>query len=190
MKRVGFLVVFTEDHQMEDFRRIQAAQQAAGVDVELVTASEAVRLNPLLSERAILAAAWAREAYACDPAAIVRGYAAAAQDAGAIVRTETLVTGIDPDGQLHTPTGSILADTIVCAAGPWSRTVASLADVDLPVTTYPIELLLTVRPEFHDVIPGAIHVDGTSRVQTITDQDPRDWQLCCAGSPNRPTFPV
>ncbi|WP_405138379.1 carbamoyltransferase [Nocardia sp. NBC_01388] len=28
-----------------------------------------------------------------------------------------------------------------------------------------------VRPEFHDVIPGAIHVDGTSRVQTITDRD-------------------
>ncbi|WP_228819116.1 carbamoyltransferase [Nocardia transvalensis] len=28
-----------------------------------------------------------------------------------------------------------------------------------------------VRPEFHDVIPGATHVDGTSRVQTITDED-------------------
>ncbi|MFP3987766.1 carbamoyltransferase C-terminal domain-containing protein [Streptomyces sp. E11-3] len=28
-----------------------------------------------------------------------------------------------------------------------------------------------VRPEFHDVLPGATHVDGTSRVQTITDQD-------------------
>ncbi|MFE3191855.1 carbamoyltransferase [Nocardia sp. NPDC059240] len=26
-----------------------------------------------------------------------------------------------------------------------------------------------VRPEFRDVIPGATHVDGTSRVQTITD---------------------
>ncbi|GAA3105135.1 carbamoyltransferase family protein [Streptomyces echinatus] len=28
-----------------------------------------------------------------------------------------------------------------------------------------------VRPEFRDVIPGATHVDGTSRVQTITDED-------------------
>ncbi|WP_040812745.1 carbamoyltransferase family protein [Nocardia concava] len=28
-----------------------------------------------------------------------------------------------------------------------------------------------VRPEFRDVIPGATHVDGTSRVQTITDGD-------------------
>ncbi|MGW0247211.1 carbamoyltransferase family protein [Nocardia goodfellowii] len=28
-----------------------------------------------------------------------------------------------------------------------------------------------VRPEFHTVIPGATHVDGTSRVQTITERD-------------------
>ncbi|WP_280356774.1 carbamoyltransferase family protein [Nocardia otitidiscaviarum] len=28
-----------------------------------------------------------------------------------------------------------------------------------------------VRPEFRDLIPGATHVDGTSRVQTITDHD-------------------
>ncbi|MGW7452704.1 carbamoyltransferase family protein [Streptomyces sp. NPDC054787] len=27
-----------------------------------------------------------------------------------------------------------------------------------------------VRPEYHDIIPGATHVDGTSRVQTITDE--------------------
>jgi carbamoyltransferase len=28
-----------------------------------------------------------------------------------------------------------------------------------------------VKPEFRDIIPGATHVDGTSRIQTITDQD-------------------
>ncbi|MGW0311321.1 carbamoyltransferase family protein [Streptomyces flavidovirens] len=28
-----------------------------------------------------------------------------------------------------------------------------------------------VKPEFRDVIPGATHVDGTSRVQTLTDED-------------------
>ncbi|MGP3980046.1 NAD(P)/FAD-dependent oxidoreductase [Streptomyces sp. KR80] len=171
LKRVGFLVVFTEDHQVEDFRRTQAAQQAAGVDVELVTASEAVRLNPLLSERAILAAAWTPETYACDPAAIVRGYAAAAQHAGAILRTETPVTGIDPDGQVHTPTGSVLAETIVCAAGPWSRTVASMADVDLPVTTYPIELLLTEPPAAPlTTLPMTLHASSGLRIRAWKDR--------------------
>lgn len=171
LKRVGFLVVFTEEHQVEEFRRTQAAQQAAGVDVELVTAADAVRLNPLLSERAVLAAAWAPEAYACDPAAIVRGYAAAAQDAGAILRTETPVTGIDPDGQVHTPTGSILAETIVCAAGPWSRTVASMTDVDLPVTTYPIELLLTDPPDAPlTTLPMTLHAASGLRIRAWRDR--------------------
>lgn len=27
-----------------------------------------------------------------------------------------------------------------------------------------------VKPEYHDIIPGATHVDGTSRVQTVTDE--------------------
>lgn len=146
LERNGFLVLFTEEHQVEEFRRTRAAQQAAGVDVELVTPAEAARLNPLVDERTVLAAAWSPEAYACDPAAIVRGYATAARRAGAIVRTDTLVTGIDPDGRVHTPEGSILADTVVCAAGPWAGAVAAMAGVHLPVTTYPVELLLTDAP--------------------------------------------
>ncbi|MFD8981157.1 NAD(P)/FAD-dependent oxidoreductase [Streptomyces sp. NPDC059564] len=146
LKRIGLLVLFTDERQVQDFRHTQAAQQAAGVDVELVTAAEAARLNPLVDERTILAAAWSPEAYACDPAAIVRGYAAAARQAGAILRTETPVTSIDPDGRVHTPAGSIRADTIVCAAGPWAGTVAAMADVRVPVTTYPVDMLLTDTP--------------------------------------------
>ncbi|WP_251093483.1 FAD-binding oxidoreductase [Streptomyces sp. Caat 7-52] len=171
LERVGFLVVFTEEHQVEEFRRTQAAQHAAGVDVELVTASEAVRLNPLLGERAVLAAAWSPEAYACDPAAIVRGYAAAAQQAGAVVRTETPVTGIDPDGRVHTPAGSIRAGTVICAAGPWAGRVASLADVDLPVTTYPIELLLTDAPAAPlPTLPMTLHASTGLRIRTWKDR--------------------
>jgi carbamoyltransferase len=38
-----------------------------------------------------------------------------------------------------------------------------------------------VRPEFHDVIPGAMHVDGTSRAQTVTpESNPRMAELLTA----------
>ncbi|MFE5948517.1 NAD(P)/FAD-dependent oxidoreductase [Streptomyces sp. NPDC056480] len=146
LERIGLLVLFSDEEQVRDFHRTRAAQQAAGVDVELVTAAEAARLNPLVDERGIVAAAWSPEAYACDPAAIVRGYAAAAEQAGAVLHTDTPVTGIDPDGRVHTPAGSILADTVICAAGPWAGTVAAMADVTVPVTTYPVEMLLTDTP--------------------------------------------
>lgn len=159
LKRIGLLVLFTDEDQVRDFRDTQAAQQAVGVEVDLVTAAEAARLNPLVDEGTVLAAAWAPEAYACDPAAIVRGYAAVAQQAGAVLRTETPVTGINPDGRVHTPAGSIRADTIVCAAGPWAGTVAAMADVRIPVTTYPVEMLLTDTPGSapHNALPMTMH---------------------------------
>ncbi|QEU90962.1 NAD(P)/FAD-dependent oxidoreductase [Streptomyces kanamyceticus] len=159
LARIGLLVLFTEEQQVRDFQDTRAAQQAAGVDVELVTPAEAARLNPLVDERTVLAAAWAPEAYACDPAAIVRGYATAAERAGALLRTGTPVTGIDPDGLVDTPAGSIRADTVVCAAGPWAGEVAALADVRIPVTTYPVEMLLTDTPDTSDssALPMTIH---------------------------------
>ncbi|MFI1913646.1 NAD(P)/FAD-dependent oxidoreductase [Nocardia sp. NPDC020380] len=146
LRRIGFLVLLTEERQLEDFRRTRAAQGAAGVEVELVSRSEAVQLNPLLDPGSMLAAAWAPEAYACDPAAIVSAYATLAREAGAILRTETSVTGIDPDGQVHTTAGSIRAGLVVCAAGPWAGTVAAAAGVRLPVSTYPVDMLLTDAP--------------------------------------------
>ncbi|GHF53382.1 FAD-dependent oxidoreductase [Streptomyces mashuensis] len=159
LERIGLLVLFTDEQQVQDFRDTRAAQQAAGVDVELVTAAEAARINPLVDERTVLAAAWAPEAYACDPPAIVRGYAAAARQAGAVLRTETPVTGIDPDGLVHTPAGSIRADTVVCAAGPWAGTVAAMAGVHLPVTTYPVEMLLAdaAGSAPRDALPMTMH---------------------------------
>jgi sarcosine oxidase subunit beta len=146
LRRMGFLVLFTEEQQVEEFRRTHAAQRAAGVDVELVTPPEARRFNPLIDERGIVAAAWSPDGYACDAGAIVRGYAAAAQRAGAVIKTETTVTGIEPGWWVHTTAGIIRADTVICASGPWAGAVAALAGVQLPVTTYPIDLLLTDAP--------------------------------------------
>jgi sarcosine oxidase subunit beta len=159
LQRIGLLVLFTDEQQVQDFRDTRTDQQAAGVDVQLVTAAEAARLNPLVDERTVLAAAWSPETYACDPAAIVRGYATAAQQAGAILRTQTPVTGIDPDGRVHTPAGSIRADTVVCAAGPWAGTVAAMAGVRIPVTTYPVEMLLTDTPDSapREALPMTMH---------------------------------
>ncbi|MFE5516208.1 NAD(P)/FAD-dependent oxidoreductase [Streptomyces virginiae] len=171
LERVGFLVLFTEERQVEEFRREHAAQRAAGVKVELVTAAEAARLNPLLDERSVLAAAWSPEAYSCDPAAIVRGHAAAAQEAGAVLLTDTPVTGIGPDGRVRTPTGDIRADTVVCAAGPWSTAVAALGDVHLPVSADPIELLLTDPPDTSPTtLPMTLHAGSGLRIRAWRDR--------------------
>ncbi|MFD3983915.1 NAD(P)/FAD-dependent oxidoreductase [Streptomyces griseus] len=171
LKKIGFLVLFTDEREVRDFRQTRDAQRAAGVDVELVTAAKAAQLNPLVDERAILAAAWSPQAYACDSVSIVRAYAAAAQRAGATLHTDAPVTAIDPDGRVHTPAGSILADTVVCAAGPWAKTVAAMADVTVPVTPYPVELLLADHPGGapQKALPMTMHPSGL-RIRSWEDR--------------------
>ncbi|CAL9643615.1 NAD(P)/FAD-dependent oxidoreductase [Streptomyces sp. enrichment culture] len=171
LKRLGFMALFTEEEQIAEFEATQHAQKAAGVQVDLISAREAAGINPLLSERAVLAAAWSPEAYHVDGLDIVRGYAAAARNHGAALFTHTPVTGIDDDNTVHTPRGGIRADSIVCTAGPWSGEVASMASVDLPLTPRTMEMLFTdVPPTPHRELPMTMHAASGLRIRSWKDR--------------------
>ncbi|WP_329382815.1 FAD-binding oxidoreductase [Streptomyces sp. NBC_01351] len=171
LKRLGFMVLFTDEQQIAEFEAGRPAQQAAGVDVGLISAREAAELNPLISEGAVLAAAWSPEAYHVDGLDIVRGYAAAARNHGARLFTHTPVTRIDDDNTVHTPQGSIKADGIVCTAGSWSGEVASMASVDLPMTPHTMEMLFTdVPPSPHGELPMTMHAASGLRIRSWKDR--------------------
>lgn len=177
LKRLGFLALFTDEQQIADFEAGRRAQQAAGVQVDLVSAREAAELNPLVDERAVLAAAWSAEAYHVDGLDIVRGYAAAARNHGARLFTHTPVTRVDDDNTVHTPQGSIRADGIVCTAGPWSGEVASMASVDLPLRPHTIEMLFTDIPpspyrELPETaeLPMTMHAASGLRIRSWKDR--------------------
>ncbi|MFF1354947.1 NAD(P)/FAD-dependent oxidoreductase [Streptomyces sp. NPDC058297] len=171
LKRLGFMALFTEEQQITDFEAGRRAQRAAGVEVDLISAREAAELNPLIDERAVLAAAWSPEAYHVDGLDIVRGYAAAARNHGARLFTHTPVTRIDDDNTVHTPQGSIKADSIVCTAGPWSGEVAALASVDLPLTPHAMEMLFTdIPPSPHREMPMTMHAASGLRIRSWKDR--------------------
>ncbi|WP_329199879.1 MULTISPECIES: NAD(P)/FAD-dependent oxidoreductase [unclassified Streptomyces] len=171
LKRLGFMVLFTDEQQIAGFEATRHAQQAAGVQVGLISAREASELNPLINERAVLAAAWSPEAYHVDGLDIVRGYAAGARNHGARLFTHTPVTRIDDDNTVHTPRGRIKADSIVCTAGPWSGEVASMASVDLPLTPHAIEMLFTdVPPPPHREMPMTMHASSGLRIRSWKDR--------------------
>ncbi|MCZ7415394.1 MULTISPECIES: NAD(P)/FAD-dependent oxidoreductase [unclassified Streptomyces] len=171
LKRLGFLVLFTDAQQIADFETGHQAQRAAGVHVDLISAREASAVNPLVDERAVLAAAWSPEAYHVDGLDIVRGYAAAARNHGARLFTHTPVTRIDDDNTVHTPQGAVTADSVVCTAGPWSGEVASLASVDLPMTPHAIEMLFTdVPPAPRRDVPMTMHAASGLRIRSWKDR--------------------
>ncbi|MFC4011262.1 NAD(P)/FAD-dependent oxidoreductase [Nonomuraea purpurea] len=160
MRQVGYLVLFSEPDQVTAFQADLPDQHAAGVDVDLISAEEARKLNPLIGDLPLLAAAYSPQAYISDTTAIVTAYAEAAQQAGATLRTGCPVTSIDIHaGRVQTANGDITADAIVCAAGAWSTSLVRCAGVDLPLTE-PIEqeLLLTdpLPPGTPD-IPVTLH---------------------------------
>ncbi|MBL1082464.1 FAD-binding oxidoreductase [Streptomyces actinomycinicus] len=171
LKRLGLMVLFTDEQQIAAFEAGLEAQQAAGVQVGLISAREAWGLNPLIDERAVLAAAWSPEAYHVDGLDIVRGYAAGARRHGARLFTHTPVTHIDDDNTLHTPQGSIKAESIVCTAGPWSGEVASMASLDLPMAPRGIEMLFTDVPQSpHREMPMTMHATSGLRIRSWKDR--------------------
>jgi sarcosine oxidase subunit beta len=153
MRKVGYLVLFTDQGQVDRFMEDVPAQRAAGVDLELIDAAEARSRNPLVDEPELLAAAWSPQAYVSDTRAIVRAFADAAGSAGVALRTGCPVTAVDAAaGRVETPGGAISAGAIVCAAGAWSNWITSAAGVDLPLNGPAVQELLTTGP----LPPGAV----------------------------------
>lgn len=140
---VGFLTVMTTDEQTPALGQEMAVQQAAGVELELLDAAEAVAKNPWLDRRTIKSAIWCPETFRVMPHAIVRGYAEGARAHGAQVLTNVAVTSISEDGRVTTSCGEFEAQTIVIAAGPATRDVAALTGLRLPVWNQFGELMHT-----------------------------------------------
>lgn len=97
-----------------------------GVDPETVTAAT---YNP-------------RDGFA-DPYLALQGFADAAREAGVDIRTNTAVTdvrraagrvvGVEVAGDGAPSDGSIDADAVVNAGGPWAGELASMAGIDIPI---------------------------------------------------------
>ncbi len=131
----GYLFLLDRDDDVETFRAALALQQSLGVASRELTPDEAAEIVPQLSLDGVLAATYcARDGYA-TPESVVQHYA---RTPGITVMQGCEATAIDVrDGRIEavqTSRGRISTTTVVCCAGMWSKDVAALAGVDLPVT--------------------------------------------------------
>jgi sarcosine oxidase subunit beta len=137
LRQVGYLFLLTDPVDVDVFERNVALQNSMGVPSRMITATEAGRLSPLANVDDVLAATVCMRDGHATPDAVVLGYAHAARQMGVRLVTQSPVTGIDVDGGdiigVRTAAGTVATSTVVCVAGPWSRGVAALAGVDLPV---------------------------------------------------------
>ncbi|MBA2488162.1 MAG: GcvT family protein [Chloroflexi bacterium] len=144
----GGLMLADTEVRMDFLRMTQARGRYLGMDLELITPSEARDLFPLLDPSCFVGALYDPVEGHVDPSGVTRAYAMCARMAGAEVHRHTAVTALSqrPDGtwDVHTDTGvTIHAEHIVNAAGLWSREVGRMVGIELPVLAMEHMYLLT-----------------------------------------------
>ncbi|WP_254533197.1 NAD(P)/FAD-dependent oxidoreductase [Natrinema gelatinilyticum] len=136
-KRNGYLLVTGDEETAERYREDVKMQNELGAESQFITPEEAKEHSPGLEIDDLVAATYNGQDGFADPNLAVQGYAAKAREEGVDIRTKTAVTDVHTDGDaitgVETDEERINADFVVNAAGAWSRTVADMAGVDLPI---------------------------------------------------------
>jgi len=126
--------------------------RAYGVQNDVLTPDEIVRLNPLVDmtggrELPVVGASYHPPGSFARHDAVVWGYATSATRRGVHIHEHCAVTGIDVvDGVcrgVQTERGHVGAGTVVNATAGWASLVAAMAGVKLPLVTHPLQAFVT-----------------------------------------------
>ncbi|MCX4704859.1 FAD-binding oxidoreductase [Streptomyces sp. NBC_01373] len=172
LHRVGYLFLLSTPEDVASFEAGVRLQNSLGVPSRLIDPAAARRLSPLISTDGLLAAAFSPDDGHCTPEAVVHGYAAAARRHGATIWRHCELTGIERHGDditaVMTSRGRIATDTVICAAGAWSRAVGAMAGVDLPVE--PLRRQIAVTEPVEGLPPGLpMTIDFTTSLYFHTE---------------------
>jgi sarcosine oxidase subunit beta len=145
--KVGYLFLLDSAATVSAFEQSIAVQNELGVPSRMISVAEAKQMSPLISTEGLLAAAFSPTDGHCTPESVVLGYATAARRKGARLIANCAATGIERNDDrivaVNTEGGRIETDTVICAAGAWSKQVGEWVGVDLPVTPLRRQILIT-----------------------------------------------
>jgi glycine/D-amino acid oxidase-like deaminating enzyme len=132
LRQFGYLFLLDRPEDVAMFQDALALQHRLGVPSRELSVDEALEIVPQLDPGGLLAATYCELDGYASPESVVQWYAR-----GVDVRQGCEVTGIRvEDGRVarvETSKGPIACSTVVCCAGAWSRELAVMAGVELPV---------------------------------------------------------
>lgn len=143
----GSLKVVRRDDDVQVIERDLARGEWLGLDVELVSADDAHRLNPFLRPDGVVAVLRIGDDLYFDPSQVAIGYVRGAEVRGATVLPHTAVTRVNVEDErvvsVETERGTIRTPVVVDAAGAWTRQVAAASGISIPLVPTRHQLFVT-----------------------------------------------
>ncbi|WP_171169538.1 FAD-dependent oxidoreductase [Ruegeria sp. HKCCA0370] len=153
-KMNGGLRLACNEERWTEVKRQATTAHSFGLDMQLLTPSEAQELWPLMDVSDVIGAAYLPTDGQANPSDITQALAKGARMAGAKIIEDTKVTDIEIEGgkirAVITEQGRIECEKVICCAGQWSRTFASRFGVNVPLV--PMEHQYMVTEPFD--VPG------------------------------------
>jgi dimethylglycine dehydrogenase len=133
----GGLQLAGTPERMEWLKMAKARGRYLGMDLDIISASEAKDLLPLIDDKHFAGALWDPIEGHLDPSGTTHAYAKSAQIGGAEIVLRNRVTDLtqNPDGswQVVTEKGTIQAEHVVNCGGLWAREIGRMVGLELPV---------------------------------------------------------
>ena len=166
----GHVTLAHTDGAVNTMRRRAEVNKIQGVDSRLIWPDEIARLCPELDVSSeprypILAGLYHPPGGIIRHDAVVWGYAHQADKRGVHIHQKTTVTGINTENGrvtgVRTDRGAINAGIVLNATAAWASTISSMAGLDLPLVSFPLQACVTepLKPFLNIVIvSGSLHV--------------------------------
>ncbi|MFC5175279.1 FAD-dependent oxidoreductase [Nocardioides taihuensis] len=155
-REIGHLHLACNPGRLETLRRERAFQRGFGIDNVEVSPAEVAQLTPVTRVDDVLAASYVADEGRADPVGVATALAKGARQLGVRVVTGTSVTGLRSErGRVTavvTDRGDVECETVVLAAGLWTRELGRRCGVDVPLQAAEHYYLLT------EPVPG-VHRD-------------------------------
>ncbi|MBN9886314.1 GcvT family protein [Salipiger abyssi] len=163
-KMNGGLRLACNEERWTEVKRQATTARSFGLDMQLLTPSEAKELWPLMTTDDVVGAAYLPTDGQASPSDITQALAKGARMAGAKIYEDTKVLEIDlQDGVIKgvkTEKGYIACEKIILCGGQWTRDFAKTVGVNVPLVPVEHQYMVTER------------IDGvTSDLPTLRDPD-------------------
>lgn len=146
-KMNGGLRLACNEARWEEVKRQTTTAQSFGLEMQLLSPSEARDLWPLMTVEDVIGAAFLPTDGQANPSDITQALAKGARMAGASIFEDTAVTDIRiEDGKIkgiQTESGFIECEIVICCAGQWTREFARRFGVTVPLVSLQHQYIIT-----------------------------------------------